>query len=112
MQAKAAQRMEETKQRLALTDEQVEQVKPVMESAAQQQKEILAKYGVNLDDPNGQRPRLGMMQARQMRSEIQKVNKDMLAQLDGVLTEEQLKELKKIQDERRAEMKQRIRAGR
>ena len=106
------ERLAEAKDRLDLSDEQLEQVKPIMQAAAEAQRSILARYDIDLETQGGPGNRLGMRDARKLRSELSKVRVDTLEKLDGILTNEQLDEFKKLQEERRQEMKKRIRAGR
>jgi hypothetical protein len=47
-----------------------------------------------------------------MRSEMEGVRKDTINELEPILSNEQLDEFKLIQQERRAEMKERMRASR
>ena len=110
-QAKLQERMAETRARLELTDEQVEQMQPVMQSATEAQQAILQRYGIDLDDPSSNK-RLGFRDARKLKSDMSKVRSDTVKQLEQILSDEQLKEFKKIQEERRQEIKQRIQAGR
>jgi Spy/CpxP family protein refolding chaperone len=106
------ERLAEAKERLDLSDEQLEQVKPVMQEATEAQRSILARYGIDLEAEGGSGNALGMREARKLRQDLSKVRADTLKKLDGILTDEQLEEFKKLQEERRQEMKERIRAGR
>jgi Spy/CpxP family protein refolding chaperone len=106
------ERLAEAKERLDLSDEQLEQVKPVMQEATEAQRSILARYGIDLEAEGGSGNALGMREARKLRQDLSKVRADTLEKLDGILTDEQLDEFKKLQEERRQEMKKRIRAGR
>jgi Spy/CpxP family protein refolding chaperone len=106
------ERLAEAKDRLDLSDEQLEQVKPVMQEAAEAQRSILARYGIDLEAEGGPGNALGMREARKLRQDLSKVRAETLEKLDGILTDEQLDEFKKMQEERRQEMKKRIRAGR
>ena len=113
--AQAEQRIEEAKVRLNLSDEQLEQLAPVLEQSTNAQRTIMASYGIDLDDlndPGAPKQRLGFRQAREMRGEMEAVRANTFGQLEGILTDEQLDEFRRMQEERRAEMRKRIQAGR
>ena len=113
--AQAEQRIEEAKLRLNLSDEQLEQLTPVLEQSVDAQRTIMASYGIDLDDlndPGAPKQRLGFRQAREMRGEMEAVRANTFGQLEGILTDEQLDEFRRMQEERRAEMRKRIQAGR
>lgn len=106
------QRMEEVTSRLGLSDEQVEQLAPVLEKSRAAQQEILSKYGIDLESGSGPSQKLGMRNGRAMRQELDVVRSDMLAEVEGILTNEQFEAFKQIQEERRAEMRERVRSRR
>ena len=106
----AEQRLAQAQARLNLSDAQKEQMAPVMQQSMQQRKTILANYGIDLDNPEGS-SRPGFRQARAMRSELQVAQADTISKLEGILTDEQLDEFKQMQEEQRAEMRERIRSG-
>jgi hypothetical protein len=107
--AEAVERLAQARERLSLTDEQVEQIKPVMEESFAERNAILASYGIDLDNPGGS-GRPSFRQARAMRGEMEAVRSDTLAKLDGILSQEQLEEFKLMQEEQRAEMRERMKA--
>jgi hypothetical protein len=47
-----------------------------------------------------------------MRQELETVRADTLDELEGILNDEQLDEFKRIQEERKAEMRERMRSAR
>lgn len=104
-------RLEETKVRLNLTEEQVDQVFPVLENSANERQAILAKYGVDLENPELS-GKLGMRQARAMKRELDAVGVETLASIEGILTEAQIKEFKQLQEERQAKMREQMRSRR
>jgi hypothetical protein len=106
------QRLAETRARLNLTDAQLDQMVPVIENSRARQQQILARYGIDLQRRNDSASRLGLRQARAMREEMDVVRTDTLNALEGILSEAQLVEFKRIQEERKAEMRKRIRGGR
>lgn len=91
------QRLDEIKERLALTPEQVDQIRPVLVDELQQMKAVRDQYG---DSPN-RRTRLKM--AREVRG-IQSATDD---KLKTFLSKMQMDELKKIREEMREEFRQR-----
>jgi hypothetical protein len=103
------QRMAEVKARLKLTDDQLGQVRPVLEDAAEAQRSVLLKYGIDLESEGGPKPKLGMREGRKLRGDLQKVQSDTQKRLEGILTKQQLEEFKKLQQERSEEMRKRIR---
>ena len=110
--AQFEQRMEEARTRLDLSDEQVEAFSPVLKDSITEQRRILSNYGVNLDDRSDTAGRLGIRQARAMRKELEEVRADTQSALKPILNDEQLDEFQRMQEERRAEMRERIRGGR
>lgn len=109
--AQFEQRMEHIRDRLNLTDEQVDETAPVLEKSMQKQQGILSSYGIDLQS-SGSTGRLGIRRARAMKQELDVVRADTLDALEGILNDEQLGEFKLIQQERQAEMRERIRGGR
>jgi hypothetical protein len=105
------ERLAEAKARLELSDEQLEQMRPVIEEAVEAQRSILARYGIDLEAEGGPENKLGMREARKLRQDISKVRNKTLEQLEEILTEEQLDEFQKLQEENREMMKKRIRGG-
>lgn len=97
----AMERLEQFKERLKLTPEQVERVRPVLIEEAQKLKALREKA-----DDSGQSRRARLTLARELRA-IQDQTED---QLKKVLSKEQMNELKKIREERREQL--RDRAGR
>jgi len=109
--AQFEQRMEETKARLDLSEEQVDQVAPLLEESIKAQRRILSNYGIEPERRSGPKGKLGLRQARSMRQELEAVRAGTLDELEGVLNDEQLDEFKRMQEKRKAEMRERIRGG-
>jgi hypothetical protein len=76
------------------------------------QQRILARYGIDLENSSGPSTRLRPREAMTLRRELEAVRAETLEILDGILTEEQFEEFRQIQEERNAEMRERIRGGR
>lgn len=104
----ARSQLQETVERLGLTDDQKEQVEPVLEQAASKRDRILAKYGINPDNPNNsKKPRLRTM--RSVKKEMDALREDTASKLKGILTAEQLSEYEQVQKERQEAMRERMR---
>ena len=105
-------RLEQVAARLALSDEQKEALTPVLENTMSAQHDILASYGIDIE--NGERPAqgLGIRNARAMKRELDAVRADTLETVSGILSAEQFEEFKRIQAERQTEMRERIKGGR
>lgn len=108
----AHQRFEQSMARLNLTDEQTEALAPVLEASRSAQQKILSSYGIDIDDASASAPGLGIRQARAMKRELDVVREETLNAVADILTDGQLEEFKRIQAERQAEMRERIREGR
>ncbi len=110
--AQAKEVLAEAMKRLDLSDDQVEQIKPILESSGKAQRAILERYGIDPDTEPGEGKQLSMSEALALRKEMEKVRTKTLDQLEGILSRDQLREFQKMQDEQRAEMKKRIKRGR
>ena len=110
--AMAQEQMQQTFERLELTDEQIEQVKPVIEASVASMQEILLSYGMDPESRQGSAEKPGFRKMRAMRKEMHAVRENTLAELELVLSDEQLEEFKRIQGERQAEMRERMRGAR
>jgi hypothetical protein len=106
------QRMEEARARLNLTDSQVEAITPVLEESMVAQQSILSRYGVDLESGTDPMQKLGRRTAMTMKKELDSVRTDTLDAVGDILTEEQFEEFKRLQRERQAEMRKRMRGGR
>lgn len=95
------QRLERIKERLALTPQQVEQMRPVLEDEVRRLKAVREKY-----DGSGQSRRA----RREIARELRDIRSAADERLQKILTEQQMAEMKKIREERRAQL--RGRAGR
>lgn len=108
--ARIEARFENIKTRLALTDAQVEQVIPIVREGFERQRAILKEYGIDLDRSEVKaRERLSLQEARALRKELQAVREDTGERLEAVLTEEQMKAFKEMQEAYKEEVRARIR---
>ena len=99
--------LQETEERLQLTDEQPETVRPILEEATRQRQAVLEKHGVDLEGTE-KADRPGRRTLRRMRNDLQEVNKETQRELEDVLTSEQMKQWEALQEDRRAEMREQL----
>jgi Spy/CpxP family protein refolding chaperone len=99
-QQEAPRRVEQLQNRLQLTPEQVQKIRPILEEEAEKLREIRAKYQGSTD----RRSRAKMLR------ELQDVQQSIERRITPILTKEQQAEWKKIREERRAELRERAAA--
>lgn len=116
--AQLQERLNEAKERMKLTDEQVERMRPIFREGMEKQMAVLEKHGIDLRGPRdggaqGSRQRgaarQNLRQLRELGDDLDVVRKETRKQLKDILSKEQFKEFKKIQEEGREEMRRRIR---
>jgi type II secretory pathway pseudopilin PulG len=91
------QRLQTIKQRLQMTPDQSEKVRPVVVQELQQMKAVREKYG----DGQDRRSRLKMVR------ELRDIRSSTDEQLKAILSKQQMDELKKIREEWREQYRQR-----
>lgn len=96
---RARQRLDQMKERLALTPEQIDQVRPIWIAEAQKLKALRDKHPAG--GGGSRRDRLKL--ARELRD----IQHDTDEQLEKVLSKDQMKELKKLRDEWRQQLRER-----
>lgn len=106
------QRVAEIVERLELTDAQRADLEPILRAGFEEQKKILESYGFDADGEGGRPSGFGRRDMRAMRGELKAVRSQTMNDVEKILTPEQMAELEVIQDERRAEMRERIGAAR
>ena len=106
------QRLEEARTRLNLTDEQVEQVRPILRAGSEALLGVLQEHGIDLRDRSGGADRLRFRQLRRLQRDLNAVREQTLEDLDEVLTDAQLETYKEIQEENRQAMRERLRQRR
>ena len=114
-QAQVAQfleRLEKTRARLNLTDEQVEQVKPILRAGFEAQKKVLHKHGIEIRPGAEAAGRLSLLELRRLNRDLSKVREQTHDKLSDILTDEQIKVYREIQEERRQELRERLRKRR
>jgi len=111
--AQFEERITETKARLNLSDEQVEQLTPILKSGFEAQMVVLEKNGIDLkngDPNNGEK--LGFRAARKLRKEMDAVRANTSDEVEKILSDEQFSEYKEIQAERKKKMREMIKERR
>lgn len=92
------------KARLNLTDEQTEQLEPILSAHMEKRLAVMNKHGISQDSRSSGK-QMGFRELRAVKRDMDKINKQAEKQLAEVLSKEQLKEYKKIQDEQRGAMR-------
>jgi hypothetical protein len=110
--AELKERMQEAQARLNLSDTQVDQMAPIVERAMQAQKAIMARYGVDPEDRDGAGRQPSLREMRAMSQEMEVVRSDTRAALDPILSDAQMAEFDRMQEERKAQMRERVRSSR
>lgn len=110
--AELKERMQEAQARLNLSDAQADQMAPIMERAMQAQKEIMARYGIDPENRDGPGRQPSLREMRAMNQEMEVVRSDTRAALEPILTDAQMAELQRMQEERKAQMRERVRSSR
>ena len=110
--AKAAEKLEETKVRLNLTDDQIASIKPILIEDLAQKNQVLLERGIDLE--SGKRPTGGMnfREARALANDLDSVREETVEKLSVYLSAEQLEEYKKIQKENKEMVRERIKESR
>lgn len=101
----------ETNARLHLSDEQAEKVAPILHSSFESQRAVLLEYGIDIESGKPPAKKLGYQKARAMGRDLEAVRADTNDALENILTEEQMREYQSMQNERRNEMRKRMRAA-
>jgi hypothetical protein len=107
--AKLEQYVLDAKDRLELTDDQIERIAPVLGESIDRQRGILAQYGIDPDSAGETSRRIGLRDARAMNKKLDESRSTTLASVGDILTADQLEEFIRMQDERRDEVRSRIR---
>ena len=97
--------IEESLERLQLTEEQRETVRPILDESFTQRLAVLEKHGIDLEN-QGANERPGFRTMRKLGKDMDKVRKDTEEQLQAVLTADQMKVWKEMEEERRARMRE------
>ena len=102
----------EIQSRLNLTEEQVQQFKPIFIDNFEKRMNLMNKYGINIDNQkttnNKGMEDMGIRQLRSLKKEIDKINKNAEKQLANIFTKEQMNIYKLFQEEQRDEIKEQL----
>lgn len=114
--AELQERVEAVRERLGLDDEQVEQLKPILLENFESTRAVLQEHGFSAENraEGGSNRRPNLRQLRSLGRDLDGVREAMFDEIEklGFLTDDQFDEFKKIQEELRAALRERLRAGR
>ena len=95
------------KDRLNLTEEQSEKFEPIILYQWEKRMAVMKKHGISRES-NLSKKKIGFRQLREIKKDMDKINKEIEKKLIKVLNKDQLVEYKKIQEENRIEMRMRL----
>ena len=98
------ERLQETRLRLALTEEQMTEVRPILQDHFDAQMTILDKYDIG----NGKRPKLRKLRA--LRQDLKANKAQTTKRLAAILSAEQTAEFDKIQAEQKERTREKFRS--
>ena len=102
----------EIQSRLNLTEEQIQQFKPIFIDNFEKRMNLMNKYGINIDNQKTTNNRgmeaIGIRQLRSLKKEMDKINKNAEKQITNIFTKEQINIYKLFQEEQRDVMKDRL----
>lgn len=99
------------KDRLNLTEEQSEKFEPIILYQWEKRLAVMKKHGISRES-NLSKKKIGFRQLREIKKDMDKINKEIEKKVIKVLNKDQLVEYKKIQEENRIEMRARLRGNR
>jgi Spy/CpxP family protein refolding chaperone len=104
------ERIEELQTRLGLTDEQLEEICPVI--AKNFEKTLQAFDEAGLEQGGGGASSLGRRDRIRLGRQIRDIQEETVKKMREILTDEQMDEYEEIQEERREELRARMQGGR
>lgn len=93
------------KTQLNITDEQNESFELIIKEYLQKQKNIFKKYDINPNSLNSSRKQINLAQLRAIKNDMDKINQQTERKLVKILTKEQFKIFKIIQEEQRNQLR-------
>ena len=99
------------KDRLNLTEEQSEKFEPIILYQWEKRMAVMKKHGISRES-NLSKKKIGFRQLREIKKDMDKINKEIEKKLVKILNKDQLVEYKKILEENRIEMRARLRENR
>ena len=106
------ERTNEMRERLDLTDKQVEAIEPILIDHLEKTGAVLKEYGIDLQSGERPKERMGFREARKMKSDLDGVQSETEGALDDILDDDQMNEYRQIAEERRARIREQIKANR
>jgi len=106
--AKAEERLAQFVEELNLSDEQIEQMRPVVRSAFERQAAALMKHGISIEDGKPEN-KLSRRERRALRKDMQEERKKTHEAVSEILDDEQMKKYEELAAKRRDEMRSRAR---
>ena len=106
--------IETAKHRLVLSDEQLEQIRPILKSNFEKRQQILKENGVDINSIKieGSYERPSFQELRAIKKDLTVIRKETSTALSKVLMDQQMNEYYKIEEERREKVRDRIRSRR
>jgi len=99
------------KDRLNLTEEQSEKFEPIILYQWEKRMAVMKKHGISRES-NLSKKKIGFRQLREIKKDMDKINKEIEKKLVKVLNKDQLVEYKNILEEKHIEMRARLRENR
>lgn len=93
------------KAQLNITDEQNENFELIIKEYLQKQTNIFKKYNINPNSLNSSRKQINLAQLRAIKNDMDKINQQTERKLVKILTKEQFKIFKIIQEEQRNQLR-------
>lgn len=110
--SQAQKRIDGMRERLDLSEQQMEQLRPVFEQGAKRRQEVLASFGVDTTDTQAGLAKLSGEDKRKLRNEMRVLGNQTKKQLEGILSEEQLELFRELVAEQRTALRQRAKEQR
>lgn len=104
---KMQERVQEYRERLNLSDEQVAAIRPILQKSLEDRIAVLKQYGVDAEN-RSRGDQLSMSDRRAIGGEMKKIRDETNQSLSDILDEQQMKEYLVIAKERQAELRQKM----
>ena len=96
------------KERLQLTDDQLQKIAPVLKQSVEARRSILSRYGIDYDAPKRPQEKLGLRNAMSMKRELNAAKIATQMAVSDILTKEQMEEFKRLQEEQKEKFRSRM----
>lgn len=104
---KMQERVQEYRERLNLSDEQVAAIRPILQKSLEDRIAVLKQYGVDAEN-RSRGDQLSMSDRRAIGGEMKKIRDETNQSLSDILDEQQMKEYLVIAKERQAELRKKM----